>query len=59
MNPALRNINTALILAQKVGYERSMLVSVLVYNLVVSEFMSIEEIEKNSAKILQKLSGAS
>lgn len=55
LNPALRNINTALILAQKVGYERSMLVSVLVYNLVVSEFMSIEEIEKEFGEDITKI----
>ena len=36
LNPVVRNLNTALILCDRVGLERSMLISVLLFNLVVS-----------------------
>ena len=35
INPVVRNLNTALILCDRVGLERSMLISVLLFNLVV------------------------
>lgn len=46
INPVVRNLNTALILCDRVGLERSMLISVLLFNLVVSEFLSIETVKK-------------
>ena len=46
INPVVRNLNTALILCDRVGLERSMLISVLLFNLVVSEFLTIETVKK-------------
>ena len=46
INPVVRNLNTALILCDRVGLERSMLISVLLFNLVVSEFLTIETVQK-------------
>ena len=46
INPVVRNLNTALILCDRVGVERSMLISTLLFNLVVSEFLSIEAVRK-------------
>ena len=48
INPVVRNLNTALILCDRVGLERSMLISVLLFNLVVSEFLTIETVKKES-----------
>lgn len=50
INPVVRNLNTALILCDRVGLERSMLISVLLFNLVVSEFLTIETVKKNSGR---------
>ena len=46
INPVVRNLNTALILCDRVGLERSMLISVLLFNLVVSEFLTIETVKR-------------
>ena len=46
INPVVRNLNTALILCDRVGVERSMLIAVSIFNLVVSEFLTIEAVQK-------------
>ena len=46
INPVVRNLNTALILCERVGAERSMLISTLLFNLAVSEFLTIEAVQK-------------
>ena len=55
INTLLRNINTALILCEKIGQERSMLISLLIYPLIVSEYMTIEEAEKLYGADISKL----
>ncbi len=46
INPVVRNINTAFTLCDRVGLERSMALSILLFDLVMSEFITIEEIQK-------------
>ncbi len=46
INPVVRNLNTALILCERVGVERNMIISILLFDLVKSEFLSIEEVQK-------------
>ncbi len=46
INLVTRNLNTARILCTRVGVERNMIISVLLHDLVKSEFLSIEEIQK-------------
>ncbi len=46
INPVVRNLNTALILCDRVGVERNMIISILLFDLVKSEFLSIEEVQK-------------
>lgn len=55
INTLLRNVNTALILCEKVGQERSMLISLLIYPLVVSEYMTIEKAEQLYGEDISKL----
>ena len=59
INLLLRNMNTALILCEKIGHERSMLLAVLIYPLVSQQHSTIEEIEKqygtDTAKIIRGL----
>ena len=50
INILLRNINTALILSKEVGLERSTLIAVLMYNVALSEFLSMAQIEKEFGK---------
>ncbi len=46
INPVVRNLNTALILCDRVGVERNMIISILLFDLVKSEFLTIEEVQK-------------
>ena len=61
-NLLLRNINTAFILCEKIGQERNMLISVLIYPIVAQHHSTIEDIEKqfgaDTAKIIRGLTKA-
>lgn len=46
----LRNLNTALILSKEVGLERSTLLSILLYNVVAHESLTIAEVENGFGK---------
>lgn len=46
----LRNLNTALILSKEVGLERSTLLSILLYNVVAHESLTIAEVEGGFGK---------
>ncbi|MBP3353814.1 MAG: bifunctional (p)ppGpp synthetase/guanosine-3',5'-bis(diphosphate) 3'-pyrophosphohydrolase [Bacteroidales bacterium] len=46
----LRNLNTALILSKEVGLERSTLLSILLYNVVAHESLTIAEVEDGFGK---------
>lgn len=62
LNLLLRNINTAFILCEKIGQERNMLISVLIYPIVAQHHSTIEDIEKqfgaDTAKIIRGLTKA-
>ncbi len=62
LNLLLRNINTAFILCEKIGQERNMLISVLIYPIVAQHHSTIENIEKqfgaDTAKIIRGLTKA-
>lgn len=62
LNLLLRNINTAFILCEKIGQERNMLISVLIYPIVAQHLSTIEDIEKqfgaDTAKIIRGLTKA-
>ena len=55
INILLRNINTALILSKEVGLERSTLIAVLMYNVALSEFLSMAQIEKEFGSDITKI----
>ncbi len=55
INTLLRHIDTALILCDKVGQERNMLLSWLLYPLIVSGYSTIEETEKRYGSDIAKL----
>ena len=40
INPTIRNMTTALLLCEKISPDRNMIITVLLYNLCKSEFMS-------------------
>ncbi len=44
LNPTVRNINTALLLCDNVGVDRSMIIAILLYNLCKSEFIPAEKV---------------
>ena len=44
INLLLRNVHTVLILCEKIGHERNMLLSVLLYPLVAEEYITIEDL---------------
>ncbi len=46
INPVVRNLNTVHTLCSRVGVERNMIISILLFDLVKSEFLSIEEVQK-------------
>lgn len=46
INPTIRNINTALLLCEKIGADRNMIIAILIYNLCKSEFIPQSELEK-------------
>lgn len=59
INLLLRNVHTVLILCEKIGHERNMLLSVLLYPLVAEEYITIEKIEElygaDTTKIIRGL----
>ena len=46
INPTIRNMTTALLLCEKISPDRNMIITVLLYNLCKSEFMSEAEIRE-------------
>ncbi len=55
INPVVRNLNTVHTLCSRVGVERSMIISILLFDLVKSEFLTIEEVEKEFGKEIAHL----
>ncbi|MCH5327869.1 MAG: bifunctional (p)ppGpp synthetase/guanosine-3',5'-bis(diphosphate) 3'-pyrophosphohydrolase [Coprobacter sp.] len=55
INVLLRNIHTALVLSKEVGLERSTLIAVLLYNVALCEFLSMERIEKEFGADIAKI----
>jgi GTP diphosphokinase / guanosine-3',5'-bis(diphosphate) 3'-diphosphatase len=47
INPLLRNLNTAYVVASEMGLRRSSVVSAMLYDVVVSGYYSVEKAEKN------------
>jgi GTP pyrophosphokinase len=46
VNPLLRNLNTAYVVASEMGLRRSSVISAMLYDVVVSGFLTVEEAEK-------------
>ena len=46
INPTIRNLNTALLLSEKIAPDRDMTIAILLYNLCKTEFIPAEELQK-------------
>jgi GTP pyrophosphokinase len=46
INPLLRNVNTAYVVASEMGLRRSSVISAMLYDVVTSGYLSVEEAEK-------------
>lgn len=55
INPTIRNLNTALLLCEKIGADRNMIMAVLLYNLCKSEFIPREELNATFGDDITKL----
>lgn len=55
INPTIRNLNTALLLCEKVSADRNMIMAILLYNLCKSEFIPQEELNATFGEDISKL----
>lgn len=55
INPIIHNVETALMLCEKISPDRNMIIAILLYNLVQTEYLLINELEKQWSKDVAKL----
>lgn len=55
INPTIRNINTALLLCEKISSDRDMVIAILLYNLCKSEFIAPEKIRQKFGDDIAKV----
>lgn len=55
INPTIRNLNTALLLCEKIGTDRNMIMAILLYNLCKSEFIPQDELNATFGEDISKL----
>ena len=55
INPTIRNLNTALLLCEKIGADRNMIMAILLYNLCKSEFIPQDELNATFGEDISKL----
>ncbi len=55
INPIIHNIETALLLCDKISPDRNMIVAILLHNLCQTEYVSVEELEKQWGNDVAKL----
>ena len=55
INPVMHNLQTAMLLCEKISPDRNMLAAILLYNLCKTEYITIEELEKQWGADVAKL----
>ncbi|MEG0011203.1 MAG: RelA/SpoT family protein [Muribaculaceae bacterium] len=55
INPTIRNLSTALLLCEKIGPDRNMIIAILLYNLCKTEFIPEAELQKEFGEDIFKL----
>lgn len=55
INPTLRNLSTAILLAETMGADRNMIIAILLYNLCKTEFIPEEEVKAKFGEDIARL----
>ncbi len=55
INPIIHNLETALLLCDKISPDRNMIIAILLHNLCQTEYVSVEELEKQWGNDVAKL----
>lgn len=55
INPTIRNLNTAVLLSEKISPDRNMIIAILLYNLCKTEFIPTGDVKKKFGEDISKL----